>query len=71
MYLSLNYSLMNKKELEIISSIGSVVLLTILFILVHQTMQDMQQLQEYGFVGALVVFILVTSAIGLKINQMD
>ncbi|KXS43553.1 MAG: hypothetical protein AWU59_1036 [Methanolobus sp. T82-4] len=71
MYLSFNYSLMNKKELEIVASIGSVILLTVLFILVHQTMQGMQQLQEYGFVGALVVFIIVTSAIGLKINQME
>lgn len=71
MYFLFNYSLMNKKEIEIISSVGSVVLLTILFILVHQTMQDMGPYQEYGFVGALVIFILVTSAIGLKINQMD
>ena len=62
---------MNKKELEIISSVGSVALLTILFILVHQVMQDTPQYQAYGFVGALVVFIIVTSAIGLKINQMD
>ncbi|MDW7731044.1 MAG: hypothetical protein SCH66_01290 [Methanolobus sp.] len=62
---------MNKKQLEIISSVGSVTLLTLLFIVVHQTMQDMPQYQAYGFVGALVIFIVVTSAIGLKINQID
>ncbi|WP_406656419.1 hypothetical protein V7O62_11230 [Methanolobus sp. ZRKC2] len=61
---------MNKKQLEIISSVGSVVLLTVLFIIVHQVMQDTPY-QAYGFVGALVVFIIATSAIGLKINQMD
>lgn len=70
MYLLFNYSLMNKKQLEIISSVGSVAFLTLMFIVVHQTMQDTQY-QAYGFVGALVVFILVSSAIGLKINQMD
>ncbi|MBN2110386.1 MAG: hypothetical protein JW705_04775 [Methanosarcinaceae archaeon] len=62
---------MNKKELEIISSVGSVLILTVFFILVHQSMQDMPQYQPYGFVAALVVFIIITSAIGLKINQMD
>ncbi|TGC10981.1 hypothetical protein [Methanolobus halotolerans] len=59
---------MNKKQLEIIYSIGSVALLTVLFILVHQTMQ---QHQEYGFMGALVAFIIITSLVGLKINQME
>ena len=68
MYFSSNYSLMNKKQLEIITSVGSVALLTVLFIVVHQVME---QYQAYGFVGALVIFIIVTSAIGLKINQMD
>lgn len=60
---------MNKKNLEIISSVGSVVLLVILFALSHQMRDSISQ--EYGFVGSLVAFIVVMSVIGLKLNEME
>ncbi|WP_209615040.1 hypothetical protein [Methanolobus bombayensis] len=60
---------MNKKNLEIISSVGSVILLIILFALSHQMENSITQ--EYGFIGALVIFILVMSFIGMKLNEMQ
>jgi hypothetical protein len=59
---------MNKRNAEIISSVGSVVLLAILFIIVHQYIP---QSQEYGFVASLVIFIVVVSLVGLKLNRME
>lgn len=59
---------MNKRNVEIISSVGSVALLAVLFILVHQSIP---QSQEYGFVASLVVFIIVVSLIGLKLTRME
>ncbi|WP_340819286.1 hypothetical protein [Methanolobus sp. WCC4] len=60
---------MNKKNLEIISSVGSVVLLIILFAVAHQLRDSFSQ--ELGFIGALTIFILVMSAVGLKLNEMQ
>jgi uncharacterized membrane protein SirB2 len=60
---------MNKKNMEIISSVGSVVLLIVLFAVAHQMRNSMSQ--EYGFVGALVAFIIVISVVGLKLNEMQ
>lgn len=60
---------MNKKNVEIISSVGSVVLLIVLFAAAHQMRNVVTQ--EYGFIAALVSFIAVISFIGLKINDMD
>ncbi|AFV24368.1 hypothetical protein Mpsy_2164 [Methanolobus psychrophilus R15] len=54
--------------MEILSSVGSVILLAILFILVHQ---NIPQSQEYGFVAALVAFVVVVSLIGLKLTRME
>ena len=59
---------MNKRNMEIISSSGSVALLAALFILVHQ---NIPQSQEYGFVASLVAFIIVVSLIGLKLTRME
>ncbi|TQD23979.1 hypothetical protein [Methanolobus vulcani] len=60
---------MTKKNLEIISSVGSVVLLIIMFALSHMMRDSISQ--EYGFIVSLVVFILVMSVIGLKLNEMQ
>lgn len=60
---------MNKKNLEIISSIGSIILLIVLFALSHQMRGSITQ--EYGFIGSLVVFIIVMSVIGLRLNDMQ
>lgn len=59
---------MNKRNVEILSSVGAVALLTILFILVHQ---NIPQYQEYGFVASLVVFIVIVSLLGLKLTRME
>jgi uncharacterized membrane protein YwaF len=59
---------MNKRNMEILSSVGSVILLAILFILVHQ---NIPQSQEYGFVAALGAFVVVVSLIGLKLTRME
>lgn len=69
MYLLIQLAVMNKKNMEIISSIGSVVLLMILFGATHQ-MGDMFP-QEYGFIFSLVIFIVVMSVVGLKLNEMN
>jgi hypothetical protein len=61
--------MMTKKNLEIISSIGSVVLLMLMFALSHMMRDSITQ--EYGFIVSLVVFILVMSVIGLKLNEMQ
>jgi hypothetical protein len=61
--------MMTKKNLEIISSIGSVILLIIMFALSHMIRNSINQ--EYGFIVSLVVFILVMSVIGLKLNEMN
>ncbi|MDY0385611.1 MAG: hypothetical protein RBT65_00490 [Methanolobus sp.] len=60
---------MNKKNLEIISSIGSVVLLVALFGVAHQMRGTFPQ--EYGFISSLVIFIVTMSVVGLKLNAMD
>lgn len=60
---------MNKKNLEIISSIGSVVLLMVLFAAAHR-MRDIFP-QEYGFIFSLVIFIVAMSVVGLKLNEMN
>ncbi len=60
---------MNKKNLEIVFSVGSVVLLIILFAASHQMRDSFPQ--EYGFIGSLVVFIIVMSVVGLKLNEMQ
>lgn len=69
MYMFTQLALMNKKNLEIISSVGSVVLLIILFGVAHQLRNSFSQ--EYGFIGALVVFIALLSVVGLKLNEMQ
>lgn len=69
MYLLAQLAMMNKKNLEIVSSVGSVVLLILLFGVAHQLKDSFSQ--EYGFIGALAVFIIVISAVGLKLNEMQ
>lgn len=56
---------MNKKQLEIISAIGSTLLFVVL--LVGVNIGGMVQ-KEYGFVAAMVIFIVVTSVLGIKLT---
>ncbi|WMW22047.1 hypothetical protein RE476_11830 [Methanolobus mangrovi] len=60
---------MNKKNMEIVASVGSVVLLILLFAVAHQMRNSFPQ--EYGFIGSLVVFIIAISVVGLKLNEMQ
>ena len=58
---------MNKKQLEIISAIGSTLLFVVL--LVGVNIGGMAQ-KEYGFVAAMVIFIVVTSVLGIKLTEI-
>ncbi len=58
---------MNKKQLEIISAIGSTLLFVVL--LVGVNIGGMVQ-KEYGFVAAMVIFIVVTSVLGIKLTEI-
>jgi len=59
---------MDKKQFEIISSVGSVFLLTLLFAGVHQFMQENQQ---DGFVISIAAFIAVISVMGIKMATFE
>jgi len=59
--------MMNKKQLEIISAIGSTLLFVVL--LVGVNIGGMMQ-KEYGFVAAMVIFIVVTSVLGIKLTEI-
>ncbi len=58
---------MNKKIMEILSALGSVVLLVALFALVRA---NIPEYQGYGFVVSLAIFVILTSLIGLKLVSM-
>ncbi len=58
---------MNKKQLEIISAIGSTLIFVVL--LVGVNVGGMVQ-KEYGFVAAMVIFIVVTSLLGIKLTEI-
>ncbi|MDG6242887.1 MAG: hypothetical protein QCH31_00635 [Methanolobus sp.] len=60
---------MNKKNMEIIASTGTVVLLIILFAVAHHVRDSFSQ--EYGFIASLIIFIVVVSVVGLKLNEMQ
>jgi len=59
---------MNKKNMEIISSTGSVILLVILLAIAHSIHDTFPQ--SYGFIVSIVIFIIVISVVGLKLNEM-
>ncbi len=59
--------MMNKKLLEIYSAIGSTLLFIILLIGVN--IGGMVQ-KEYGFVAAMVIFIAITSVLGIKLTEI-
>ena len=59
--------MMNKKLLEIFSAIGSTLLFVILLIGVN--IGGMVQ-KEYGFVAAMVIFIAITSVLGIKLTEI-
>ena len=58
--------MMNKKQLEIISAIGST--LVFILLLVGVNVGGMVQ-KEYGFVAAMVIFIVLTSVLGIKLTE--
>lgn len=59
--------MMNKKQLEIFSAIGSTLIFVVLLVLVN--VGGMVQ-KEYGFVGSMVVFIIVISVLGIKLTDI-
>ncbi|MGP8320836.1 MAG: hypothetical protein ACT6FE_00710 [Methanosarcinaceae archaeon] len=58
---------MNKKQMEIVSSIGSTLVFVVLLIGVN--ISGMMQ-KEYGFVGAMVVFVIIISLLGIKLAEI-
>ncbi|WP_292487957.1 hypothetical protein [Methanohalobium sp.] len=57
---------MNKKSFEILSAIGSVVILIILLILVEET-----GLTPEGYIVSFLVFVLLSTVLGLKLVKVD
>ena len=59
--------MMNKKQLEIVSAIGSTLLFIVLLIGVN--ISGMVQ-KEYGFIAAMVVFVVIISVLGIKLTEI-
>ncbi len=60
--------MMNKKQFEIVSAIGSVLIFVVLLIGVN--VGGMVQ-KEYGFVVAMVIFVLIISVLGIKLTEIS
>lgn len=67
MYLKYHFSMMNKKQLEILSAIGST--LVFILLLVGVNVGGMEQ-KEYGFIAAMVIYIVITSVLGIKLTEI-
>ena len=59
--------MMNKKQFEIVSAIGSVLIFVVLLIGVN--VGGMVQ-KEYGFVAAMVIFVVIISVLGIKLTEI-
>lgn len=59
--------MMNKKQFEIISALGSVLIFVVL--LVGVNVGGMVQ-KEYGFIAAMVIFVVIISVLGIKSAEM-
>ena len=59
--------MMNKKQFEIISAIGSVLIFVVL--LVGVNVGGMVQ-KEYGFIAAMVIFVVIISLLGIKSTEI-
>lgn len=60
--------MMNKKLYEIISASGSVLIFVVLLIGVN--VGGMVQ-KEYGFVAAMLIFVVIISVLGIKSTEMS
>lgn len=60
--------MMNKKQFEIVSAIGSVLIFVVLLIGVN--VGGMVQ-KEYGFVAAMVIFVVIISVLGIKLTEIS
>ena len=59
---------MEKKTMEIVLGIGSVLMFIVLLILVHSSGFEPQ---GYGFTASLMLFVLAVSFAGIQITRMD
>ena len=57
---------MNRKQLEIVSATGSTLIFVVLLIGVN--ISGMVQ-KEYGFIAAMAAFVIITSALGIKLAE--
>ncbi|AGB50236.1 hypothetical protein Metho_2070 [Methanomethylovorans hollandica DSM 15978] len=64
---------MNKKTLEVLLSIFSVLVLIALIIVTHSTFSSNPDplMESYGFIASLVIFILLISGIGIKLMDVE
>lgn len=60
--------MMSKKTLEIVSAIGSVLILIVLLIVVNATGMSAV---NYGFVASILAFVIIVSAIGIGLANME
>ncbi|MBP2030726.1 hypothetical protein J2755_001674 [Methanohalophilus levihalophilus] len=61
---------MDKKPLEILLAIGSIILFTLMLVIVHSTFggsESATNYEGYGYVAVLMLFVLGVSAAGLKL----
>ncbi len=64
---------MDKKPIEIILAIGSIILFTLMLVVVHSTFGGSESATNYegfGYVGVLIIFVFFVSAAGLKLVDM-
>ncbi|HJH32788.1 MAG TPA: hypothetical protein C5S50_11610 [Methanosarcinaceae archaeon] len=59
--------MMNKKQLEIVSAIGSTLVFIVL--LVGVNVSGMVH-KEYGFIVAMAVFVILISVLGIKLTEI-
>lgn len=64
---------MNKKTLEVLLSIFSVLVLIALIIVTHSTFSSNPDplMESYGFIASLVIFIVLISGIGIKLMDVE
>jgi uncharacterized integral membrane protein len=64
---------MDRKNLEIILAIGSIILFVLMLIVIHSTLgspEGTTNYEGYGYVAALIVFILGVSIAGIKLADI-
>lgn len=62
---------MNKQNLEITTSVVSIIILIVLIIISHSLFINDSTMQSYAFVASFTIYVLIISAIGLKLINIE